>query len=58
MNLDQIEETIVQLRNSARQLNTTADLMEAMVQPWKVNHNMMTAWTTMWKNIYSTNTAT
>jgi tRNA A58 N-methylase Trm61 len=57
MNIDQIEETIEQLRNTARQLNTTADLMEAMVRPWKVNHNMMADWDTMWKNMYTAKTS-
>ena len=46
-----MEALIKQLRDSARQLNTTADLLETMVQPWRANHDMMSAWTRMWGNI-------
>jgi len=51
MDLAQMEALIKQLRDSARQLNTTADLLETMVQPWRANHDMMSAWTRMWGNI-------
>lgn len=51
MDIAQIEDLIKQLRDNAQQLNTTADLMEAMIQPWKTNQQMMEAWAKLWNGV-------
>lgn len=41
MNMDEIENTIKNLRTQATQLNATADALEVWVTPWRNAQNMM-----------------
>lgn len=41
MNMDEIENTIKNLRTQASQLNATADALEVWVTPWRNAQNMM-----------------
>ncbi len=53
--IEQIEQTMTNLRAQAAQLQATADMLEAMIEPWKTldasiksNQILMEQWMNAW----------